>query len=105
MLAPVAHGDGRLWLEYEIKVKRTRKEYYKGYKKVIIEKEEVEGIEVWGVIPEEELSRIILRHVQYLFSKGYDRDEIINKIAEDFGLRKEDAREFFDYAEWYLFNG
>ncbi|RLI77446.1 hypothetical protein DRP05_10180 [Archaeoglobales archaeon] len=98
MLAPVAHGDERLWLEYEIKVKRTRKEFYERYEKVITEREEVEGIKIWGVIPEEELARIILRHVQYLFEKGYDQEEIINRITENFGLRRESTKEFFDYA-------
>ena len=105
LMLPVVHRGERLWLEYEVKVKRTRKEYYVGYRKIIIEKEEVEGIEVWSVIPEEELSKIILKHVQYLLEKGYDRETIINMIAENYGMRKEDAKEFFDYAEWYLFNG
>ena len=29
----------------------------------------------------------------------------INTISGNIGLKRVDAREFFDYAEWYLFNG
>ena len=104
MMLPVVHRGERLWLEYEVKVKRTRKEYYVGYRKIIIEKEEIEGIEISEVIPEEELARLILRQVQYLFKRGYSREEIVKRIAEIYGMKEEDAKEFFDYAEWYLFN-
>ncbi len=29
----------------------------------------------------------------------------INTISGNIGLKREDEKGFFDYAEWYLFNG
>ena len=60
-MASVEVGDKKFWIEYLIKVKRKRKVFNSDDVKVILEKEEVEDVEFWGIYEYGEVARAALR--------------------------------------------
>ncbi len=106
MLASVEIGDRKFWLEYMIKVKKKRKVFSKDNVKLILEKEEVEDVEFWGVYEYGEVAKAALKLIEELFIKeNKSRDEVLEYIQKYYGMKKPDAKELLDYAEWVLFNG
>ena len=48
MMASLEVGDKRFFLEYGLKVRKVRKTYRNGRYRVVLEKEKLEGLEIWG---------------------------------------------------------
>ncbi len=105
MMASVEVGDKKFWIEYLIKVKRKRKVFNSDDVKVILEKEEVEDVEFWGIYEYGEVARAALRLIEELFHEGKSRDEVLEYIQKYYGMKEYDAKELLDFAEWYLFSG
>jgi hypothetical protein len=96
--------DKRIWLDISVVVDRKIKEYEIDGDRVI----EIDRIpkfaRIEATIEERELAEMITRNVAWMIERGYDREEIVEKIAEIYGMDIDDAAEFYHYAEWYLFS-
>ncbi len=104
-MASVEVEDKIYWLEYWVKVRKKRKIFKNGETKLILEKEEIDGIEICGILSNEEMARLAVRYVDELYNK-YDltRKEVLKKLMDFFGVDEQDAKGLLDYAEWYLFS-
>lgn len=105
MLASVELEDKRIWIEYSLVVDEHTRVYDFHDLKVVEVVEEFVKIEIESTIEERELASMIIRDVAYMVNElELERDEIIKRIADSYGMDEYDAKQFVDYAEHYLFS-
>ncbi|MCS7145050.1 MAG: hypothetical protein NZ879_08555, partial [Archaeoglobaceae archaeon] len=91
------------WLEIAVKTDKEIREYFLKDIKIVEIERMIKEVEIEEKISEEELARMILRQVDYMFNVlNYDRNKTIERIAEIYGLRIDDAKAFVEYAEAQL---
>jgi len=105
MFASINHNEKRIWFEYQIKVEKEISEYkVDKFTRVIKEELKFKGLEILGTVEERELAEMIARDVAYMMLElGMDRHEVVERIADTYGMDIEDAKQFFNYAENILF--
>jgi|Deesub1362A_J573_1020465.scaffolds.fasta_scaffold00348_3 hypothetical protein len=104
MLTSLELENKRIWLEVSVVVDKKIKEYRIDDSRIIEIDRVPKQVEIESTIEERELASMITRSVGWLIEQGYNRAEIIKKIAEIYGMDEYNAKLFVDYAESYLFS-